>query len=105
MTHTLIIRPRSPSPARAVAGLDGVRLYAYPIWGWDLPAGTLIDEGEPQGGRLAIQPYLARKRAAIQAHRSQITALIDDDPAGFRLAPEMLARFDRPHEIFIECTA
>ena len=88
----------------AVAGLDGVRLYAYPIWGWDLPAGTLLDEGEPQGGRLAIEPYLARKRARSRPIGRRPAALIDDDPAGFRLAPEVLARFDRQHEIFLECT-
>lgn len=87
----------------AVTGLDRVRLHAYPIWGWDLPADTLIDEVEPKGGRFAIEHYLVRKRAAIQAHRSQITTLIDDDPTGFRLAPEVLARFDRAHEIFLDC--
>lgn len=90
---------------KAVTGLDRVRLHAYPIWGWDLPADTLIDEAEPKGGRLAIEPYLVRKRAAIQAHRSQITTLIDDDPTGFRLAPEVLARFDRTYEIFFECSS
>lgn len=89
----------------AMAGLTGVRLLAYPIWGWDLPADAMLDESAPKGGSLAIGPYLDRKRAAIGAHRSQISALIDDDPAGFRLAPEMLARFDRAHEIFIECPA
>ncbi|MFZ1431666.1 MAG: hypothetical protein WAS21_33505 [Geminicoccaceae bacterium] len=88
----------------AVAGLDGVRLMAYPIWGWSLPADTLLDEVAPKGGRLAIGPYRTRKRNAIQAHRSQTSALIDDDPTGFRLAPEVLARFDGSHEIFLECT-
>jgi len=45
---------------------------------------------------------LPDKRAAIRAHRSQTTGLIDDDPTGFRLAPETLALFDRPWEVFLE---
>lgn len=88
----------------AVAGLDGVRLWAYPIWGWSLPADRWLDEAAPTGGRLAIGPYRASKRSAIEAHRSQTSGLIDDDPTGFRLAPEILARFAGSHEIFLECT-
>lgn len=88
----------------AAAGLGGVRLLAYPIWGWSLDADTLLDEAPPEGGRLAIGPYRDRKRRAIDAHRSQTTGLIDDDPTGFTLAPEVLARFAGSHEIFVECT-
>jgi LmbE family N-acetylglucosaminyl deacetylase len=87
----------------AVAGLDAVRLYAYPIWGWDLAQDALLDEPAPSGGQLDITPYLARKRRAIQAHRSQTTGLIDDDEGAFRLDPAVLAHFDRAHEIFLEC--
>ena len=88
----------------AVAALADVRLHAYPVWGWTLPADTPLDEPAPQGGRLDIRPHLARKRRAIAAHRSQTTDLIDDDPKGFRLEPAMLARFDRPYEFFLEAT-
>ncbi len=87
-----------------MAGLDGVKLWAYPIWGWSLPADSLLDEAAPTGVRLAIGPYRSRKRSAIEAHRSQTSDLIDDDPTGFRLAPEVLARFAGSHEIFLECT-
>lgn len=88
----------------AVAGFADVRLFAYPVWGWTLPDDAPLDEPEPKGGRLDIRPHLARKRRAIAAHRSQTTDLIDDDPNGFRLEPAMLARFDRPHELFLEVT-
>ena len=81
---------------------QGARLYAYPVWGWTLADDTLLDEPEPIGGQLDIGPYLARKRRAIQAHRSQMTGLIDDDPLGFQLPPAFLAQFDHPREIFLE---
>ena len=86
--------------ARARALLAGeVRLLEYPIWGHtrtdDAPAA-------PRGARLDIAPVLAQKRRAIAAHRSQMTGLIDDDPFGFALKPAMIARFERPFEIFLE---
>lgn len=86
----------------AIVGLEGVRLYAYPVWGWTLADETLLDEPEPMGGQLDIGPYLVRKRHAIQAHRSQMTRLIDDDPHGFQLPPALLAQFDQPREVFLE---
>ena len=43
---------------------------------------------------------LSRKRAAIAAHATQTTALIDDDPAGFRLTPATIARLTQPTETF-----
>lgn len=91
--------------AMARAAVDrrpDVRLHAYPIHCWNLDPETLLDEPAPQGHRLDIGPHLDTKRRAILAHRSQTTDLIDDDPEGFRLAPTVLARFDRPFEIFLE---
>lgn len=87
--------------ASAVRGLPGIRLYAYPIWGWTLPAGTEVG-GPPVGLRLAIGEHLAAKRAAIAEHRSQVTGLIDDDPTAFRLTPTIVRFFEEPFEIFIE---
>ena len=45
--------------------------------------------------------HLAAKRRAVAAHRSQFTRLIDDDPAGFQLPPELLALAFRPFEVFL----
>ncbi len=79
------------------------RLLEYPIWVWELGgAGDLPLPGEVRGWRLAIDAVLPQKAAAIAAHRSQTTALIDDDPTGFRLLPDVLAHFADPWEIFLE---
>ena len=43
---------------------------------------------------------LASKLAAIAAHESQTTDLIADDPAGFRLTPETIARLTQSTEVF-----
>ena len=43
-----------------------------------------------------------RKRAAILAHQSQTTDLIDDDPTGYCLTEAVLAHFFRPWELLIE---
>ncbi len=79
-----------------------LRLWAYPIWGWHLEAGAVVDTSPPKGFRLDISPWLAVKRAAISAHRSQMSDLIDDDPDGFRFTPETLAPFLGSYEYFIE---
>lgn len=82
------------------------RLLEYPIWVWELAgAGDLPVTGEVAGWRLAIAEVLPQKEAAIAAHRSQTTALIDDDPTGFRLLPEVLAHFTKPWEIYLETRA
>jgi LmbE family N-acetylglucosaminyl deacetylase len=86
----------------AMAGLADVRLYAYPVWGCNLPPDTMLDEAEPSGGRLDIRAYVDRKRRAIAAHRSQTTDLITDDPGGFRLDPAMVARFHATSELFLK---
>jgi LmbE family N-acetylglucosaminyl deacetylase len=88
------------------AALDGAcppRRLEYPVWLWDLgQPGDAPLPGEARGWRLAIGDVLPRKLAAIAAHRSQTTPLIDDDPDGFILPPEMLARVSRPWEVYLE---
>ncbi len=93
--------------AAAAALVDGTRealgataIFAYPIWGWTLPADTTVGE-PPAGVRLDIALHVDSKKRAMEAHRSQTTDLIDDDPDGFRLEPAMLQRFARPFEIFL----
>ena len=96
--------------ARAM-GAD-TRLYAYPVWGmayahpipgFPLPPGPRLPT-PPRGMRLAVGPHLEAKRRAVAAHRSQVSALIEDDPGGFRLPPEALALAFRPQELFLEET-
>ncbi len=86
------------------ARLPELRLFAYPVWGWALPAEVQVGPA-PNGIRLDITKELDVKRAAIAAHRSQTSDMIDDDPDGFRLDEAMLARFARPFEIFLEMNA
>lgn len=87
--------------AREAAQRVRARLIEYPIWGHTRDDGMTF-EGPPRGSRLDVASVLDRKIAAIAAHRSQVTRMIDDDPSGFILSPEMIARFERPFEIYLE---
>ena len=87
--------------ARAVARRTGLRHLAYPVWGWTLPPETTLPDSEVCGWRLDISGALPAKRAAIAAHRSQHGGLIDDDPGGFHLPPDLLHNFERPYEVFL----
>ena len=91
------------------------RLIEYPIWDWDEEQqGTGVGRGGDNfeemsatpaqviGWRLDIETVLELKNSAITAYRSQTTNLIDDDPEGFRLTPEMLLNFTRPWEVYLE---
>ena len=78
-----------------------LELWFYPIWGWHLPPSDSVPAPPPEGFRLAIDEVLSLKRAAIAAHVSQMTDLIDDDPDGFRFTPEALAPFLGSCEYFI----
>ena len=89
--------------ARAAAvQLPGVGVWEYPIWGLALPDDAVLEGPSPQGVRVDVSAHLEAKRRAVYAHASQCSALIADDPAGFRLQPDMLARFTGRTETFIE---
>lgn len=79
------------------------RLIEYPIWLWELAEeNDLPQEGKTNLWRLDISEVLAAKQNAIAEHRSQTTDLIDDDPQGFRLTPELLLLFATAYEVFLE---
>ncbi len=81
------------------------RLIEYPVWLWDteqVEARHLPEAREVHVWRLDIATVIERKHQAIAAHRSQTTDLIDDDPAGFRLLPQMRSHFERPWEVYLE---
>ncbi|GAC1551457.1 MAG: PIG-L family deacetylase [Herpetosiphon sp.] len=81
------------------------RMIEYPIWLWEMAEeADLPRAAEVRGWRLAIDRVVEQKQAAIAAHRSQTTTLIDDDPEGFRLMPDMLAHFAQGWEIYLEET-
>lgn len=90
-------------------GWPDTRFLSYVVWGWvfvePVPGFAPGDEpspsGNPSGWRFEATPWLAAKRRAIEAHRSQTTALIDDDPGGFRLTPEALALHLQTVELYL----
>ena len=87
--------------ARAASRALGAAHYEYCVWGATLPPNTLVTP-VVSGFRLRIDAHRLRKRRAIAAYRSQLGVLIEDDPDGFRLAAEDLARFSGPFESFME---
>jgi len=82
------------------------RVLEYLIWIWELgEQKEMPDHKQFKWFYVAIEPALQTKKNAIAAHVSQVTRLIDDDPEGFILSPEILAHFDHTDELFIEKTA
>ena len=79
------------------------RIIEYPIWDWDAEQrGNLTESEKVTSWRLDIAAVVKLKQQAIACYRSQITNLIDDDPEGFRLTPEMLLNFTYPWEVYLE---
>ncbi len=79
------------------------RIIEYPIWDWDLEQrGSVKNNAKITGWRLDITTVANSKQQAIAQYRSQTTNLIDDDPEGFRLTPEMLMHFSQPWELYFE---
>lgn len=88
--------------AAAVKRCPGVKLWAYPIWGWHLDPDKDLPMHAAKGYRIDIAHEEAIKAQAIAAHRSQMTDLIADDPDGFRFSPDTLAPFMGRYEYFYE---
>ena len=83
-----------------------VRRLEYPIWTLVHPApGDPPRPDEAIVHRLDVGPVAAQKRAAILAHRSQTTALIDDAETGHCLTAPVLAQFAHPWELLFEVGA
>jgi LmbE family N-acetylglucosaminyl deacetylase len=107
---------RDPHPDhRAVwslwwAALDeersAVRRLEYPIWTMVHPGpDDLPHLDEARLWRLDISPMTVRKRAAILAHRSQTTPMIDDASIQECLPDTVLERFAEPWELFMEAAS
>ena len=80
-----------------------IRWLEYPIWVWESKEpDDLPTSADGSWFRVDVSNALPRKRRAIAAHRSQTTQLIDDDPEGFTLDPEMIRHFTQPYEYFLE---
>ena len=88
----------------AILGLGiSPQIIEYPIWDWDIhQQKQLPDLDCISGWRLDISQVLATKQQAIATYKSQLGELIDDDPDGFYLTPELLTNFTRPWEVYFE---
>jgi LmbE family N-acetylglucosaminyl deacetylase len=84
------------------ARIPEINLWAYPIWGWHLNPSIQLKCAAPRGFRLDISQHQHCKRAAVAAHVSQMTDLIDDDSDGFRFTDATIAPFLGSFEYFIE---
>lgn len=79
------------------------RILEYLIWIWELGKHEdLADKQSIKWFYVDIKSVAEIKKKAIAAHVSQVTRLIDDDPEGFMLSPEILAHFDHADELFVE---
>jgi len=74
--------------------------YSYPVWSrWDdADFGQKIARHAPIF--LPPRSYSARKRAAINAHQTQLGQIVSDDPSGFTLPPGFVEKFATEDEIF-----
>ena len=73
----------------------------YAIWLDELGApADRPTAGEAVAVLFDIADVLEAKREAVAAHVSQTTDLIGDDPGGFRLTPETIARLTGPVEAY-----
>ncbi|MBB2162506.1 PIG-L deacetylase family protein [Gluconacetobacter sacchari] len=90
---------RAARIARQVASArPALRLWRYPVWG------RFIEDAPGAGDalyRFDGAAYRSEKRAAIGAHRSQMTALIPDDPDGFVMDARARRHFIDSPELFI----
>ena len=78
-------------------------LFHYLIWFWERGK---LGKNDPllkkiNWRKVDISEVVKNKEAAIAAHGSQVTALVDDDADGFTLSPEVLSHFNDSFELFI----
>ncbi|WJW80161.1 PIG-L deacetylase family protein [Bartonella sp. TP] len=78
--------------------LKNAQLYFYSVWGRFIRTKALQNY---KCFTFDPQPYLERKKAASLAHRTQMTALINDDPDGFIMQQETLEHLIHSPEYFL----
>ncbi|HTJ62924.1 MAG TPA: PIG-L family deacetylase [Alphaproteobacteria bacterium] len=81
--------------------VPSLKLIEYPIWG-AYASGDTGFGADVSGYRLDIAGQAALKHRAILLYRSQVTGMIDDDPAAHALPERFLERFRRPYEVFLD---
>ena len=79
------------------------KVWEYPIWLYEraeFEEVPILEDGELIA--VDIAAHLQLKKECIYAHRSQTTQLIDDDPQGFFLSPQVIDHFIQKKEYFME---
>ncbi|MEP7037821.1 MAG: PIG-L deacetylase family protein [Acidobacteriota bacterium] len=85
------------------AANKAAKMIEYPIWLWEIAESEDAPKFvEIDAFRLDITSVISQKQRAINAHQSQTTDLIDDDPHGFRLTPDILANFAENWEVYLK---
>lgn len=87
--------------AVALAAASGACHLSYPVWGWILAPDDEIADLPGLGWRFPVASFQQQRHAALAAHRSQVSALITDDPTGFRLDGATLRAMWSDHEAFM----
>lgn len=85
---------------RVAAKVPGVTVFSYPLWSrWDDPdlMSRILCHGP-----LALDPgpWRDAKRAAIDAHATQLGRVVRDDPTGFTMSAEFVDAFVEAPEIY-----
>ena len=76
-----------------------LRLWSYPVWG------RFVEAAGTDARRLRRfegHRWRARKRRALDQHRTQMGGWVADDPSGFVMPPEMQRHFVEAPELFLE---
>ena len=75
-------------------------LWEYPVWWWHW--GRPDDLAQAPAARLPLPAEaMAAKRAAVDAHESQVRPLSAAPGDEVLLGPDLLAHFGRDHEVFL----
>lgn len=87
--------------AQQVCARMGARLIQYPIWCWHWANPDSADFLRHRARRFSLSASdQARKRAALSAFATQI-GTSNPPPASPILPPHVLARFQRPYEVYL----
>jgi LmbE family N-acetylglucosaminyl deacetylase len=77
------------------------RHLSYLVWGWTLPANQEMGGLKIAGWRFRVDDTRSQKSLALDAYKSQVADLIDDDPAGFRLDRDTLRAMLSGDEVYL----
>jgi LmbE family N-acetylglucosaminyl deacetylase len=77
-----------------------LKLVQFPVWGRFLPGDAKLADRGWRARRLDVRAFLATKRRALAAYRTQTTHLISDAPVAHRLSVDEWKAFLGPYETY-----